>query len=280
MSTTITAAMIDAFAEVLRADDRAPATVEKYCRDLRAFAAWLGPRAVTQALISDWRAQLLADGYAPVTINARLAALNSFFRWRGGEGLHARLLKIQRRLFRDPARELRRSEYERLLHAARRQGQHTLALILETLCATGIRVSELGAISVQAARAGRATLTLKGKTRIILLPRRLCDKLLAHARRHAISRGALFCTRRGTPLSRQQIWRWMKRLARAAGVAPEKVFPHNLRHLFATTYYNACHDIVRLADVLGHSAIETTRLYLTTSGSEHARTLESLGLIH
>ena len=169
--TTITAAMIDRFACALHAEDRAPATIEKYCRDLRAFAAWLGPQPLAQSQINDWKAHLLAQGYAPVTINARLAALNSFFRLLGWQELHARFLKIQRRVFRDPTRVLTRREYERLLRTARRQGREEQVLLLETLCATGIRVSELSAITVQAVAQGRAVLTLKGKTRVILLPR-------------------------------------------------------------------------------------------------------------
>ncbi len=277
--TTITAAMIDRFACALHAEDRAPATIVKYCRDLRAFAAWLGPQPLAQSQINDWKAHLLAQGYAPVTINARLAALNSFFRLLGWQELHARFLKIQRRVFRDPARVLTRREYERLLRTARRQGREEQVLLLETLCATGIRVSELSAITVQAVAQGRAVLTLKGKTRVILLPRALRQRLSAHIKRQHLSSGTVFRDKRGRALTRYQIWHIMKRLAAAVGVAASKAFPHNLRHLFATTYYSLSHDIVRLADVLGHSALETTRLYLASSGSEHLHTLERLPLL-
>ena len=184
-------------------------------------------------------------------------------------------MKVQRRLFRDAGRELTRQEYERLLAAARARGQERLALLMEAICATGIRVSEVRYITVEAAQRGRTEISLKGKIRTILLPGKLCRKLLKYARKYKTVSG----TRNGTSLSRRQIWTELKRLCKSAGVESAKVFPHNLRHLFATIFYRACKDIVRLADVLGHSSIETTRIYLVTSGAEHARQLERLGLV-
>ena len=176
-------------------------------------------------------------------------------------------------------RELTRAEYARLLDAARQQGRERLALLMETICATGIRVSELRYITLAAVRLGRAEIALKGKLRTILLPAKLCRKLQAYARKHAIASGELFLTARGKPLGRRQIWGEMKGLCPLAGVEKSKVFPHNLRHLFATTFYQSCKDIARLADVLGHSSIETTRVYLLTTGREHRRALDRLGLV-
>lgn len=190
-----------------------------------------------------------------------------------------RLLSIQRMAFRDSSRELTRSEYQRLLCAARDQGRERLELLLETICATGIRVSEARFITVEAARAGRAEIRLKGKIRSILLPNKLCRKLLKYAKKQKITLGKIFLTQSGTSLSRKQIWREMKGLCKQAGVEPSKVFPHNLRHLFAVTFYRATRDIVSLADVLGHSSVNTTRIYLMTTGTEHVRRLERLGLI-
>ena len=188
-------------------------------------------------------------------------------------------LKIQRKLFRDDRRELTREEYQRLLDAARGLGRERLALLLETICATGIRVSEVKYITVEAARAGRAEVSLKGKLRTILLPGKLCRKLKKYARAQKIASGEIFRTRSGKSLSRRQIWAEMKRLCKSAGVAPSKVFPHNLRHLFARTFYKVCRDVVKLADVLGHSSVETTRIYLISTGAEHAGILRKMRLI-
>lgn len=191
----------------------------------------------------------------------------------------AHFLKIQRRVFRESGRELTRAEYDRLMSTAAEHGKARLALLLETMAATGIRVSEVKFITVEAARQGRAEIRLKGKIRTILLPAKLCRKLLKYAKTQKTASGAIFLTRNGTVLSRKQIWAEMKALCRDARVAPGKVFPHNLRHLFATAFYKACRDIVKLADVLGHSSIETTRIYLLTSGDEHQRQLDRLGLV-
>lgn len=279
MTQTITPQTIAAFARALADDERAPGTVAKYRRDAAAFAAWLGARSLDKAAVTGWKTQLVAHGYAPVTINTMLAALNSLLRFLGRDDLRARFLRVQRRLFRDPARSLSLAEYRRLYAAARSRRDQRLALILETLCATGIRVSELAAITIEAVQNGRAEIRLKGKIRLILLPHRLCQKLLRYARARHLSAGAVFRRASGQPLSRQQVWRMMKDLAGSAGVAAEKVFPHNLRRLFAITYYSATHDIVRLADVLGHSSVETTRLYLLTTSDELHRVLDHLPLV-
>ena len=205
--------------------------------------------------------------------------MNQFFTFLGWEDCRVKALKIQRKLFRDDRRELTREEYERLLDAARGLDRERLALLLETICATGIRVSEVKYITVEAARAGRAEVSLKGKLRTILLPGKLCRKLKKYARAQKIASGEIFLTRSGRSLSRRQIWAEMKRLCKAAGVAPSKVFPHNLRHLFARTFYKVCRDVVKLADVLGHSSIETTRIYLISTGAEHMKILSRMHLI-
>ena len=275
----ISGSQIAAYGSYLRAEERSPGTVEKYLRDVRAFARWLGGRPVTKELAAGWKEHLLEQGYAPVTINAMLTALNRFFAFAGWDACRVKFLKIQRRLFRDDSRELTRPEYDRLLAAAREQGRERLALLLETICATGIRVSEVRYVTVETARTGRAEIALKGKIRTILLPGKLCRKLLKYARRQKIASGEIFLTRSGRGLSRKQIWAEMKSLCAKAGVAPTKVFPHNLRHLFARTFYRVCRDVARLADVLGHSSIETTRIYLISTGTEHAAALERLGLV-
>ena len=278
MGTNITQAEIAAYCAALRADEKAAGTLEKYRRDLTAFSSWLDGRIVTKEIAADWKTHLLNSGYAPRTINSMLAALNSFFRFMDWH-IKVRFLKIQRQLFRETSRELRRSEYDRLLAAAREDGQERLALLMETLCATGIRISELQYITLEAVRRGRADISLKGKIRTILIPRKLAKKLLAYARAAGIRGGEIFCTRTGRGLSRRQVWYELKRLCRAAGVAPSRVFPHNFRHLFAQTFYRATRDIAKLADVLGHSSIETTRIYLVTTGEEHQRQLDRLGLV-
>ena len=276
---TISSNQLAAYAAYLHTEERSPGTVEKYLRDVQAFARWLDGRPVTRELAAGWKEYLHSQGYAPVTINAMLAALNSLLRFLGREDCRVKFLKIQRRLFREAGRELTRPEYERLLMAARERGQDRLALLMETICATGIRVSEVRYLTVEAARRGRAEIALKGKIRTILIPNKLCRKLLKYAGKHKTVSGEIFLTRNGTSMSRRQIWAELKQLCQYAGVESTKVFPHNLRHLFATTFYKVCKDIARLADVLGHSSIETTRIYLLTSGREHARQLDRLGLV-
>ena len=280
MSTqTLTEEHLTAYVAYLHAEERSPGTIENYLRHVRAFSAWARDWPLSKELAAEWKAHLLDLGYAPVSVNAMLASLNGFFRFLGREDCRVKFLKIQRRLFRDAGRELTRPEYERLLSAAQSRGQERLALLMETICATGIRVSEVKYITVEAARQGRADISLKGKIRTILIPNKLCRKLLKYARKNKTASGEIFLTRSGKGLSRKQIWAELKRLCKHAGVAVSKVFPHNLRHLFATSFYKACKDIVKLADVLGHSSIETTRIYLVTSGAEHARQLERFGLV-
>ena len=274
----LTAEQITAYGCWLRQEERAPGTIEKYLRDIRGFFAWLDGRTVTKEIVTDWKEQLQTEK-ATSTVNGALAAINGLFRFLGWEDCRVRFLKVQRRLFRDSKRELTRNDYERLITTARERGQDRLALLMETICATGIRVSEVQYITVEAAKEGRTEISLKGKIRTIILPAKLCRKLLKYAKKNKTVSGEVFLTRNGKPLSRRQIWAEMKALCKYAGVEPSKVFPHNLRHLFAKAFYRACKDIVKLADVLGHSSIETTRIYLLTSGVEHQRQLDRLGLV-
>lgn len=267
------------YREYLCAEERSAGTIDKYIRDLTAFLCWLDGKPVTKEQNTCWKEHLLAQHYAPVTINSMLAALNGLMHFLGWEECRVKFLKIQRRLFRETKRELTRQEFQRLLAAAQAHGQERLALLMETICATGIRVSEVKYITVEAARSGRTEIALKGKIRTILLPRKLARKLLQYAEKNKTASGEIFLTGNGKSLSRQQIWAEMKKLCQCAGVTPSKVFPHNLRHLFAIAFYRLCKDIVLLADVLGHSSVETTRIYLVTSGAEHARKLDKLGFV-
>ena len=275
----ITNELLLAFSEYLQSNERAPGTIEKYLRDVSAFRIWLGNRSVTKELTAEWKERLLENNHAPVTVNSMLAAVNSFFRFAGWEDCQVKFLKLQRRLFRDAGRELSRAEYERLVETAANLSRPRLALLMEAICGTGVRVSEVRYLTVEAVQAGRADISLKGKIRTILIPNKLCRKLLKYARKQKITSGEIFLTRSGKGMSRRQIWAEMKAICTAAGVAPEKVYPHNLRHVFAAAFYKSCKDIVRLADVLGHSSVETTRIYLLTTGVEHAQMLERLGLV-
>ena len=275
----ITAERLAAFSEQLRREERAAGTEENYLRHVRAFAAWLDGGSATKEAACAWKEHLVARGYRPNTVNAMLGGVNRFFAFMGWTDCRVKVLRLQRRLFREEGRELTRREYDRLLAAARRSGKGRLELLMEAICATGIRVSEVRYLTVEAARAGRAEIHLKGKVRTILIPGKLRKKLLGYAREKKIASGEIFLTRGGKSLSRKQIWAEMKALCKAAGVSPSKVFPHNLRHLFARTFYQVCRDVAKLADVLGHSSIETTRIYLISTGAEHARQLERLGLV-
>ena len=267
----------DRFQQYLTESEKAPATIEKYLRDLRSFISFAGEEAVTAETIIRYKAHLLQQ-LKPTSINSILSALNHFFSWCGWN-LRARQLKIQHQLFRAEEQELSREDYVRLLDTARSAGKEQLWLVMQTLCGTGIRVSELRFITVEAVRQGKTSIQCKGKNRTILIPRQLQGLLLGYALRMKRTTGPVFVTRAGNPLDRSNIWRALKSLCEAAGVLASKVFPHNLRHLFAATFYEAAKDIAKLADVLGHSSIDTTRIYITTSGSLHRQIIERLGLI-
>ena len=276
---TLTGEHLILFKHQLKLEEREQSTIEKYIREVRLFLTWVAGRAVTVETINNWKNHLRDGGYKPETINSKLSALNKFLKFMGWPECKIKYLKIQRRLFRGTERELTKDEYLHLLETANHLGKARLVLLIETICATGIRVSEVRYITAEAIQAGRADIALKGKIRTILLPGKLCRKLQKYARKQKITSGEIFLTRSGKGISRRQIWAEMKALCKKANVAPSKVFPHNLRHLFARTFYRACRDVAKLADVLGHSSIETTRIYLISTGVEHACQLERLGLI-
>ena len=263
----------------LQSEERSPGTIANNLRHLRAFAAWLDGEPVDKVSVSRWKDHLLERGYLPATINGMLASLHGYFRYREWDHCRVRYLRVQRKLFRDDNRALSRWEYQKLLRAARARGWRRIALVVETIGATGIRVSELRHITTEALANGRADITLKGKIRTILLSRALQRKLRRYTRKNKITHGAIFSTVGGKACTRYQIWAQMKRLSAVAHVAKTKIFPHNLRHLFAVQFYQKHRDIVRLADMLGHSSVETTRIYLAASTDECARALDQLGLV-
>lgn len=278
MEKRITPEELSGFRAYLIAQERSEGTIEKYIRDLTGLARWLAGREVCGELMTQWKAYL-CQCYAPVTVNAILSAANTFFNFVGWSDCRLKFLKIQRKLFRESSRQLTREEYIRLLASSRQQGSERLPLLLETMGSTGVRVSEVRYITVEAAYTGRVEISMKGKIRTVLLPEKLCRKLLKYAKKQKITSGEIFLTRSGKSMSRGQIWAQMKALCAVANVAPTKVFPHNLRHLFAVTFYKSCRDIAGLASVLGHSSIETTRIYLLTDSAQYRRRLNALGLI-
>lgn len=275
----LTQQQIRAYAHYLQMEEKSGATMEKYLRDIQAFASWLDGRDISKELTSEWKSHLVSQDYAPTTVNAMLSALNSLLEFLNLRECRVKFLKIQRRLFRDADRELTKDDYQRLLNTAHKLGRERLELLVETIGATGIRVSEVAYITVESVQQGKAEITLKGKIRTILLPGKLRRKLLKYAQKQKTASGAIFRTKSGKELGHRQIWAELKGLCKYAGVEPGKVFPHNLRHLFATVFYRTCRDIAKLADLLGHSSIETTRIYLVTSGTEHQREIDRLGLV-
>ena len=266
------------FAAELRGQGHGPATVVKYRREAAAFAAWLGEEELTAERAAEYRDRLTACR-TTTGANGAVSALNKFFAFLGRQDCRLRGLPVQRRLCRDEGRELTQGEYKRLLTAARRRKRERLLLAMEAICATGIRVSELRFFTVEAVRAGKAVVTNKGKTREVYLPGKLCKRLREYARVHNVVSGPVLVTRGGQPLDRSNLWREMKALCREAKVSAGKVFPHNLRHLFARTYYNAERDLARLADILGYASVDTTRIYTLETGLTWRKKLDKLNLL-
>lgn len=277
-SNILTQKRIERYAVYLREQERAGNTVQKYIRDLTALWEWLDGRPMEKATLIEWK-EYLVTVYAAASVNSMLAAVNGFLRFMGWQQMTVKPLRIQKRMFCDESRELSKEEYRRLVKAAGQEGNERLALVLQTICATGIRVSELKFITAEAVCLGRAEISNKGKLRTVFLPGKLCERLKRYLRKDKRTGGAVFVTRTGKPLDRSNIWRDMKKLCENAGVGQEKVFPHNLRHLFARIYYSLEKDISRLADILGHSNIDTTRIYTIESGKNHARQIERMGLM-
>lgn len=273
----LTQDQLQAFRQYLIQEEKSAATVGKYLRDARAFAGYAGGEAVTKEVVMAYKAYLRRSGYAVRSINSMLASLNSLLDFLGWSDCKVKAMKQQKQTYCAEEKELSKAEYMRLLEAARKKPQ--LQLIMQTICGTGIRVSELKFFTVEDVKQGAVTVHCKGKTRTILIPGKLRKLLLAYARREKIRSGVIFITRSGKPLNRSCIWAQMKALCKAAGVNPSKVFPHNLRKLFARTFYSIEKDIAKLADILGHSSIDTTRIYIMTTGTEHRRILDGLGLV-
>ena len=277
---TLTPQLIEDYLRRLAEDERGAATIDKYRRDLLRFYEFLPPdKAVDKAVVLSWKEQLVARKYASSSVNVMLASVNGLLTFAGHSEWRAKFLKRQRAAFCDERRELRRAEYEKLVATARREKKTRLTLMMETICSTGIRVSELAFVTVEAVRAGRAELMLKGKCRRILFPAALVRTLSRYAAERRIARGPIFTDKTGSPVSRHRVWYEMKKLGARAGVAASKVFPHNLRHLFARTFYALERDLSKLADLLGHSSVETTRLYIITAGVEHLRQLDKMKLV-
>lgn len=265
------------FRDYLINTEKAAATVEKYTHDVAVFRIWLGTRQLNKSAVLAYKAELISR-YAPASVNAALASLNAFFAFADRQDCKVKAVKIQRQLFAKEERELTKEEYERLLAAAEQKSRR-LWLAMQAICSTGIRISELKFITVEAAQRGEATVRNKGKTRRALMPRELCRTLLRYARENHIRGGSVFVTRNGKPLDRSNVWAEMKALCASAGVDAKKAFPHNLRHLFARTYYRIHKDVARLADLLGHASVNTTRIYTAENAMLHKRQIERLGLL-
>ena len=279
MEKILTEKSVEDFVYFLRNEEKSRNTVEKYLRDVGAFAAAQNGEAVTKEAVMGYKQLLLEKGYAVRSVNSVLASLNSLFSLLGWHDCRVKALKLQRQVFCPEEKELTKAEYERLCRAAQSKHNERLNLILQTICGTGIRVSELQFITVEAVKNGEAVVSLKGKTRTVFLVKPLQKKLLRYIAVQKIQSGAVFITRTGKPMNRTNIWREMKGLCEEAGVNPKKVFPHNLRHLFARVFYGIEKDIAKLADILGHSSINTTRIYIISTGREHRRKMESMRLI-
>lgn len=274
----ITDIIIKKYAEYLQDAEKSQATLDKYIRDITAFKAWLNDVTLSKAKVLEYKEQLIKS-HAPASVNSVLSSLNSFFNYCGEYGLKVKNLKIQKQIFARNDKELTKAEYERLVNAAKRKGNRKLSLIMQTICATGIRVSELCYINVEALNNGIAQVNMKGKLRVIIIPKELCKILARYAKENHIAKGSIFTTKSGKPLDRHTIWKMMKSLCDSANVDRNKVFPHNLRHLFARTFYSIEKDIVRLADILGHSSVNTTRIYTMDSWEICHRQVQKLGLL-
>ena len=273
----ITAQQIQAFSAYLLEEEKSAATLEKYLRDVCAFRAFLKEKDVTKDAVISYKKYLVEQRYAVHSINSMLASVNSFLGFAGFPQYKVKSLRIQRQIYCPEEKELTRAEYTRLVSAAK--GNERLSLVLQTICATGIRVSELQYFTVEAVKQGQVTVNCKSKTRNIFLPGKLKKLLLAYAQKIKKHKGVIFTGKSGKPLNRSYIWAAMKRLCKAANVSSGKVFPHNLRKLFARTFYAQDKDIAKLADILGHSSINTTRIYIMTTGMEHRQKIERMGLV-
>lgn len=274
----ITNEIIGNFKSGLMEEEKAQATIEKYVRDIFAFMQWLSGRTVEKQTVLEYK-QKLIEKYAPASVNSVLSSLNKFFAFAGWFNCKVKSVKIQKQVFAKQERELTKKEYDRLLKTALHKDNKRLYLLMQTICSTGIRVSELKFITVEAVKAQKAIINLKGKTRSVFLPNMLCKMLLRFIKEGKIKSGSVFVSKNGKPLDRCNIYHDMKKLCESANVDRSKVFPHNLRHLFARTYYSLEKDISRLADILGHSSVNTTRIYTMETGEIHRKQIQKLGLL-
>lgn len=274
----ITEKLIGDFKKQMLEEERSRATIEKYMRDIAGFANYVKEDAIDKKVVLSYKDELQKK-YAVSSCNSMLAALNSFLRFAGWSDCCVRQFRIQKQAFCREEQELSKGEYMRLIKAAERRGDDRLSLLIQTICGTGIRVSELQYITIESVQKGKAVVSCKAKIRTIFIIDELRKKLLRYAKRCGITEGAIFVTRTGRPMDRSNIWRCMKSLCKEANVSEEKVFPHNLRHLFARTFYGLERDITKLADILGHTNVNTTRIYMISTGEEHRRKMENMGLI-
>lgn len=268
---------LDAYSQHLYREEKSRATREKYLRDVKTFCKFAMGKEITKDLLVSWKQHLVNQKYAVRSVNSMLAGVNSFLAYLGHKECKVKNIRLQRQTYCEEEKELSKAEYFRLLEASKKNRQ--LNLILQTICSTGIRVSELQYFSVEGVTKGNLVIECKSKTRTILIPGKLRKQLLQYAKHRGIQKGQIFLSRKGNPLDRSNIWAAMKKLCQRAAVSPSKVFPHNLRKLFARTFYTIEKDIAKLADILGHSSIDTTRIYIITTGIEHRRKIERLGLL-
>ena len=274
----ITTTKIKKYREYLIEEEKSKNTIDKYMRDINAFTKWIAERDLCKAVILEYKEHLKLS-YAAKSVNSILSSLNSFFEFCEWHNLKVKLLKIQKQIFANESKELTKDEYDRLLNAALSKGNEKLYLLMQTICATGIRVSELQFITVESLRKRKANIDLKGKMRMVIIPNNLCKTLLKYASEQKITTGSIFISKNGKPLNRSNIWKMMQSLCDDANVSKSKVFPHNLRHLFAKRYYSLHKDIVRLADILGHTSVNTTRIYTMETGDIHRKQIQELGLL-
>lgn len=274
----ITVELINKFKNHLIIEEKSQATIEKYIRDITTFMMWLAERAVDKALVVEYK-NIIIESYAPASANSMLSSINSFFVYMEWYECKVKTFKIQRQIFADKDKELTKCEYEKLLRTARNKNNEKLYLLMQTICGTGIRVSELRYITKESVIRRQATINCKGKMRVVILPEKLCVALKKYANEQKIMNGSIFVSKNGKPLDRSNIWKMLKSLCEDAGVSKDKVFPHNFRHLFARTYYSIEKDVVRLADILGHSSVNTTRIYTMETGDVHRMQIQKLGLL-
>lgn len=279
MDCILSESNIKDFAEFLKEEEKSVQTIKKYERDITALKEFLNGEQVSKEEIVKWKEHMLDSGYAVCTVNSMLAAVNRYMTFAGRQDLRVKRIRHQKDIFRSRERELSKEEYFRLLKTAKEKENFRLYYLMETIGATGIRISELQYITAESLNIGRASVRSKGKTRTVILTKRLCTALKKYCKEKGIYKGPVFVTRSGKPVNRSNVWREMQIICREAGVACGKVFPHNFRHLFAVTYYKLKKDMSKLADMLGHSSIETTRIYIMENGDEHQRQIEKLGLV-